>query len=230
MAGTALVAWAAWAVEQPGVGSLGATMGRHRPVFSLAAALAIATALASSMPAHPAEPARNKARNAIKKQQEPAKRAIEKKITSIRSAPIRPIRPVTSKAIRTGPVQRSGPNGTTSTRNHKWLAHMTIEDVRRPGATRRPMPSRPACGRTTHRTSAASCGPHASSMTPASILDRPQGRGPRSPEASDASSVAEATAFGALLPDQLVLRDQVYQPFVIPGTRLARTEDRYRPS
>jgi len=57
---------------------------------------------------------------------------------------------------------------------------MTIEDIRRPGAMRRPMP--------THRTSAAT--------PPAIILDRPQGRGPRSPGASDASSVAMATAFG----------------------------------
>jgi len=54
-------------------------MSRYRLAVPLAAALAIASVLASSMPAHAAEPARNKARSAIKKQQEPAKRAIERK-------------------------------------------------------------------------------------------------------------------------------------------------------
>jgi len=66
---------------------------------------------------------------------------------------------------------------------------MTTEDDSRPGAPRRSM--------LPHRTSGAT--------PPAIILDRPQGRGPRSPAALRASTVAGATLVDVLLPDRLAV-------------------------
>ena len=64
---------------------------------------------------------------------------------------------------------------------------MTIEDARRPGAT--------ALAMSPHRQAVAT--------PPASILDRPTGRSPRTPGSSRTSTVAKATLFGTLLPDRL---------------------------